>query len=95
MVDTPSEATINRVLLRRGLQDGVSRIRRPAPPQGWYLPEEAAGRAELDCFDFIEELKIAEGPLVDALTAKSLRGTLSDAWVLEQRGAKRTTRGET
>lgn|SRR5579859_430299 len=90
MPDTPSQATINRVLSRRGLQDAVRRIRRPAPPQGWYLPEVAAGRAELDCFDFIEDLKIAEGPLVDLLTAKSLRGTLSDAWVLKQRSAKRT-----
>jgi transposase len=86
----PSLATINRVLSRRGLQDAVRRIRRPAPPQGWYLPEVAAGRAELDCFDFIEDLKIADGPLVDLLTAKSLRGTLSDAWVLKQRSAKRT-----
>ena len=83
MADAPSEATINRVLSRRGLQDAVRRIRRPAPPQGWYLPEVAAGRAELDCFDFIEDLKIADGPLVDLLTAKSLRGTLSDAWVLK------------
>ncbi len=90
MPDTPSEATINRVLSRRGLQDAVRRIRRPAPPQGSYLPEVAAGRAELDCFDFIEDLKIADGPLVDLLTAKSLRGTLSDAWVLKQRSAKRT-----
>jgi transposase len=90
MADAPSEATINRVLSRRGLQDAVRRIRRPAPPQGWYLPEVAAGRAELDCFDFIEDLKIADGPLVDLLTAKSLRGTLSDAWVLKQRSAKRT-----
>jgi transposase len=86
----PSLATINRVLSRRGLQDAVRRIRRPAPPQGWYLPEVAAGRAELDCFDFIEDLKIADGPLVDLLTAKSLHGTLSDAWALKQRSAKRT-----
>jgi transposase len=90
MADAPSEATINRVLSRRGLQDAVRRIRRPAPPQGWYLPEVAAGRAELDCFDFIEDLKIADGPLVDLLTAKSLHGTLSDAWALKQRSAKRT-----
>lgn len=87
---SPSVATINRVLSHHGLQDGVRRVRRPAPPQGWYLPEVAAGRAELDCFDFIEDLKIADGPLVDLLTAKSLHGTLSDAWVLKQRSAKRT-----
>lgn len=86
----PSLATINRVLARRGLQDAVRRIRRPAPPQGWYLPEVAAGRAEVDCFDFVEDLKIAEGPLVDLLTAKSLHGTLTDAWALKHRSAKHT-----
>ena len=90
MADAPSEATINRVLSRRGLQDAVRRIRRPAPPQGWYLPEVVAGRAELDCFDFIEDLKIADGPLVDALTAKSLHGKLTDAWMMAQKSAKRT-----
>jgi hypothetical protein len=88
----PSLATINRVLSRRGLQDAVRRIRRPAPPQGWYLPEVAAERAEVDCFDFIEDLKIAEGPLVDLLTAKSLHGILPDAWALQHRSAKHTVR---
>ena len=86
----PSVATINRVLARRGLQDAVRRIRRPAPPQGWYLPEVVAERAEVDCFDFIEDLKIADGPLVDALTAKSLHGTLTDSWIMMQRSAKCT-----
>src|SRR6476620_11983740 len=78
----PSVATVNRVLARRGLQDGVRRIRRPAPPKGWYLPEVVAGRAELDCFDFVEGLKIVDGPVVDVLTAKSLHGALTDAWVV-------------
>ena len=32
--DAPSQAAINRVLSRRGLQDRVRRIRRPAPPKG-------------------------------------------------------------
>jgi hypothetical protein len=36
--DAPSQAAINRVLSRRGLQDRVRRVRRPAPPKGWYLP---------------------------------------------------------
>lgn len=89
MPDAPSAATVNRVLSRLGLQDGVRRIRRPAPPPGWYLPEVVAGHAELDCFDFIEDLKIAGGPLVDALTAKSLHGALPDAWMMSGKSAKR------
>lgn len=80
----PSEAAINRVLARFGLQDGVRRIRRPAPPKGWYLPTVVARRVELDCFDFIEDLKIADGPLIDVLTAKSLHGSLTDAWAMPQ-----------
>ena len=90
MAAGPALATINRVLSRHGLQDAARRIRRPAPPRGWYLPEVAAGRAEVDCFDFIEDLKIAEGPLVNMLTAKSLHGALTDAWVLTQLSAKTT-----
>ena len=88
MPHAPSAATINRVLSRRGLQDGARRIRRLAPPPGWYLPEVATGAVELDCFDFIEDLKIADGPLVDALTAKSLQGRLPDAWMMRGRSAK-------
>lgn len=85
---SPSLATINRVLARHGLLDAARRIRRPAPPKGWYLPDVVAGRAELDAFDFIEDLKIAEGPLIQVLTAKSLHGALTDAWVLSQLSAK-------
>jgi hypothetical protein len=33
---------------------GLHRQRRPAPPQGWYLPDLADGKAELDSFDFVE-----------------------------------------
>jgi len=83
-----SRATINRVLRRRGATDAHTRVRRPAAPKGWYLPEVAAGRAEVDCFDFIEDLKIAGGPLVNVLTGKGLHGALTDAWVLAQLSAK-------
>jgi hypothetical protein len=83
-----SRATINRVLRRHGATDAHARVRRPAPPKGWYLPEVAEGRAELDSFDFIEDLKIAGGPLVNVLTAKSLHGALTDAWVVLQLSAK-------
>src|SRR6185295_1172838 len=83
-----SRATINRVLKRHGATDAQGRVRRPAPPRGWYLPEVAAGRAEVDCFDFIEDLKIAGGPLVCVLTGKSLHGALTDAWVLDRHSAR-------
>jgi hypothetical protein len=80
----PAIATINRALSRQGLQDGARRIRRPPPPKGWYLPALAAARAELDSFDWIEDLKIADGPLVQVLTGTALWGGEVDAWPQEQ-----------
>jgi len=88
--EPPSVATINRALSRLGLQDGGRRIRRAAPPKGWYLPAVVAARAELDCFDFIEDLKIADGPLINVLTAKSLHGALADAWPMTSMSARNT-----
>jgi len=87
-VGVPSIATINRALARTGLQDGTRRVRRAAPPKGWYLPALACGEAELDCFDLIEELKIADGPLVWILNGTSLHGGLVDSWPLEQAKAR-------
>lgn len=84
----PSRATIHRVLLRNGAVDSARRLRRLPPPKGWYLPEVAQGRAELDTFDFIEDLKIAGGPIVDVLTATSLHGGLADAWPMSERTAQ-------
>lgn len=86
----PSRTTIYRVLARRGVLDGAHRQRRPAPPKGWYLPDLACGRAELDTFDFIEDLKIADGPLVSVLTATSVHGALADAWPMERPSARAT-----
>jgi hypothetical protein len=76
----PAIATINRALSRQGLQDGTRRVRRPPPPKGWYLPELAAACAELDSFDWIEDLRIADGPLVQVLTGTALWGGEVDAW---------------
>lgn len=76
----PSLATINRVLARHGAVDRARRLRRPAPPRGWYLPAVAAGQAELDSFDWIEDLKIAAGPLVQVLTGVALWASQVDAW---------------
>jgi hypothetical protein len=76
----PSVATISRILERRGALDGQRRVRRPPPPRGWYLPEVAAGRAELDSFDVIEGLVIQGGVPVEVLTGISLLGGLAVAW---------------
>ncbi len=76
----PSLATINRVLARHGAVDRARRLRRPAPPRGWYLPPVAAGQVELDSFDWIEDLKIAAGPLVQVLTGVALWASQADAW---------------
>ena len=86
----PARVTIYRVLARHGVLDGVHRQRRPAPPKGWYLPDLAAGRVDLDSFDFIVDLKIAGGPLVDVLTGTSLHGAQADAWVMERPSARAT-----
>jgi hypothetical protein len=80
IVTAPSVRTIGRILERRGVLDGNRRLRRSAPPKGWYLPDALALQTEVDCFDIIEDLRIADGPLVDVLTVTSLHGRLSAAW---------------
>ena len=86
----PARATIYRVLERHGALDATHRQRRPAPPKGWYLPDLAAAETELDSFDFIVDLKIADGPLISVLTGISLHGALSAAWIMPQPGARLT-----
>lgn len=76
----PSVRSIARILERRGALDGVRRVRRPPPPRGWFLPKVAAGRAELDSFDLIEDLVIQGGIDVNVLTGVSLHGGLCAAW---------------
>lgn len=86
----PGRTTIYRILARHGVLDGVHRLRRPAPPKGWYLPQLVEDGAELDSFDFIEDLKIANGPLISVLTGTSLHGALADAWVMPQPRSRAT-----
>src|SRR5512143_2275997 len=50
----PTVRTIGRLLRRSGALDGQARVRRRPPPSGWYLPEVAAKRRELDCVDVAE-----------------------------------------
>jgi len=76
----PALRTINRILDRRGALDGRQRVRRPPPPRGWYLPDVAAGRAELDSFDIVEGLVLKDGPQVEVLNGVSLHGGLVVSW---------------
>lgn len=84
----PSSTTIGRILKRHGAIDARGRQRRPAPPRGWHLPEVAAGRAELDSLDSIEELKLQGGPQFSVLTAISVHGHCADAWPRLSVGAR-------
>lgn len=76
----PSVRTIGRVLERNGALDAYRRVRTLAPPPGWYLPEVAARRAELDSFDTVSGLLIAGGPEVVVLNGISLHGGLVTSW---------------
>ena len=76
----PSLATINRILKRHGVFDAKQRVRRRPPPSGWYLPEVAAKRAEIDETDFVEDLAIEGGPVVHVLNTISLHGAWCASW---------------
>jgi hypothetical protein len=78
--EIPSIRTIGRIRERRGALDGHNRVRRPPPPRGWYLPEVAARRVELDSFDIVEGLVIKEGPQVEVFNGVSLHGGLVASW---------------
>src|SRR4029079_12551168 len=78
--NVPSLRTINRILGRRGVLDGKKRTRRPPPPRGWYLPDLAAARSELDSFDIVEGLVIKDCPEVEVLNGVSLHGGLVASW---------------
>src|SRR3954468_18746288 len=76
----PTTRTIGRILERRGALDGRRRVRRPAPPPGWYLPDLADRRAELDSFDIVEGLVIKGGTSVEVLNGIALHGGLTASW---------------
>jgi hypothetical protein len=78
--DVPALATINRILERRGALDARGRVRRPAPPPGWYLPDVAATLAEIDLFDIVSGLLIPGGPEVEVFNTISLHGGLVGSW---------------
>lgn len=80
LADPPSIRTIHRILQRRGALDGRRRVRRPPPPRGWYLPDLAKGRVELDSFDIVEGLALQGGLQVEVLNGLSLHGGLPVSW---------------
>ena len=76
----PAIRTIARILERRGALDAKRRVRRPAPPAGWYLPDVRRRLVELDSFDVISGLRLKGGLELDILTGISLLGALAAAW---------------
>ena len=76
----PSVRTIGRILARRGALDDRRRIRRPPPPPGWYLPDLAERRAELDSFDIVEGLALVGGIRLEVLNVVALHGGLPGSW---------------
>lgn len=72
-IAAPHPRTIARWLAREGLS-GRERWRRPPPPKGWYLPEVAAGRAELESCDIVEGLYLAGSRRVEVLNTVALWG---------------------
>ena len=79
----PSVRTISRILCRRGILDGRKRTRRPPPPRGWYLPDLAGTKVELDSIDIVEGLVIKGGPKVEVLNVVSLHGGQVASWPIE------------
>lgn len=88
----PSLRTIGRILERRGALDGRRRVRRQAPPPGWYLLDLAARRVELDSFDIVEGLVIEGGQEVVVLNGMSLFGGLCCSWSEANMTAKFTVK---
>lgn len=76
----PSVRTIGRILRRQGLLDGRRRMRRAAPPPGWYLPGVAQQLAELDSFDVVEDLRMENVGLFQLFTTRALWSPLAEAW---------------
>jgi hypothetical protein len=73
----PAVRTINLILKRNGCVDGKRSICYQSPPRGWYLPEVAKGKAELDCYDYVEDLRLeGQHEFANIFNGVSLRGGL-------------------
>jgi len=86
----PSRATVNRILKRHGQIDGRQRKRFKPPPAGWYLKPLAKKIAELDQFDYIEDLYITGGKIFQVLNAISLHGGLVGSWPMMRMTSENT-----
>jgi hypothetical protein len=73
----PALRTIGRILERGGALDYRRRVRRPAPPKGWYLAAVVAGLAEIDLCDFVEGLFIRGEREIEVFNVISLHGGLA------------------
>lgn len=76
VTNPPHPRTIERILGRIGCLDKPNRIRRPPPPTGWYLPQLCAAKSELDSFDTVEGLCLADGPFVEVFNGISVHSSL-------------------
>ncbi|GHT15855.1 hypothetical protein FACS1894170_13390 [Planctomycetales bacterium] len=72
----PTNRTITNILKRHGKIDKKTRIRRPSPPPGWYLPDIVNRKSELDSFDIVEGLYLHGGTEVQFFNGISLHGNL-------------------
>ena len=88
--DVPTSRTIGNILKRNGMVDQRTRVRRPAPPPGWYLPDLLKQKVELDSFDIIEGLYLHGGQEVQFLNGLSLHGNLLHSRVNETQTAENT-----
>ena len=88
--DPPSRATVNRILKRHGELDGRRRKRFKAPPTGWYLKPLTRKLAELDQFDYIEDLCIEGGQTFQVLNGISLHGGLVGSWPMGRMTSENT-----
>ena len=89
-LDVPTSRTIANILKRNGMVDRRTRIRRPVPPPGWYLPGLLQRKNELDSFDILEGLYIHGGQEVQFLNGISLHGNLLHSLSMETVTAENT-----
>jgi hypothetical protein len=88
--EVPSVRTIGRVLVEEELLQRVHRVRQAPPPAGWYLPRLASRAADLDSCDYVEDLRLEGGPLLQVFTTRAVWAPAAGAWVCGQQSAAAT-----